>query len=205
MIEIVNCDLKLPNIRRIYLDKISNEDEYLKLLLNNYFPDEIDYLAINHELNSEVAIQSDFYLESLCNAVKKVKKEVFINCFDFSTESLEKIVKSAFNWEKLVFSFCNIHSDRAWDFSIDSKYKIQHLSFQECGSKQERKTDWKYDSSAFSYIIQGIYNSSLKESLTEINIYDNDSLDSFNIQQEFNVNNMQNISIWKESYYPIFK
>ena len=86
------------------------------MFLENCFPEDIDYLAINHEFNSAVAIKSDFYLKSLCKAVQKVKKEVFINCFDFSPESLEQIVKSASNWERLVLSFSNIHSNRALDF-----------------------------------------------------------------------------------------
>ena len=123
---------------------------------------------------------------------------------DFSGKSFEQIVKASYNWERLTFWFSTIHLPETLDFRIDTNYKIKHLSFQDSGNTYWTilKTDWMTDPTAFSKIVNAISESGLKESLKEINIQKNKTLNKENLQQEFNDKGMSHISIIEEKLDP---
>ena len=147
----------------------------------------------------------DFYIDSILKAIKSVEKEIYLWCFEIKESELEQIIKSASNWERLIFDYCDIHCSRKLDFGVSDKCKIKYLSFAECGNTYSsyRKSDWMSTPSCFKNIVEAISKNRLKDSLKEVDIVYNQTLKKAEVQAMFNKLGMPHISIVQTDTRPM--
>ena len=197
--------LRLPNIRRIQIDFISDANKELNSFFQNWVPSKIDLLWVNYLWNTRTGIKMDFYIDSISKAIKSVQKEIYLTWFEIKEPELEQIIKSASNWERLVLRYSDIHCLKKLDFSASSKYKIKFLSFYNCGNTdyKARKSDWKTTPSSFKNIVEAISKSGLKDSLEQIDIYGNNTLKKDGVQAMFNELGMSHISVVQKELEPM--
>ena len=178
------------------ISKISNSDSDLASFLTNSVPNKLDLFWMNRSYISEsISTKIDFYIDSLCEAIKGVSKEIYISNLKVGEKDLEKIVKSSCNWERLVIRYSDILCSSALDFSTDSVYKTKSLSFYNWNNGSEyRKSSWKTDSSLFENIVEGIGKSGLKLSLQTVDIQ-GCQLNKSKVQEMFTKHGMTNVSI----------
>ena len=189
--------LRFPNIKRIKIDSIIEGSKELNLFFQNWVSSKIDFLSVNYLRNFDTGIKMGFYIDSISKAMKSVSKEIYLECFEIKEYDLEQIIKSASDWEKLIFRFSDIHCSRKLDFSVSAKCKMKFLSFSSCGSTAfpDRKTDWKSTPSCFKNIVEAISKSRLKDSLQEIDIRYNKTLNKDEVQAMFNDFKIPHISV----------
>ena len=195
--DICSSKLRLPNIRKINIYKISDGNKELNSFFQNWVPSKIDLLWVNYPFITHTGIKMDFYIDSISKAIKSVQKEVYLRCFEIEESELEQIIKSASNWERLIFDYCDIHCSKKLDFSVSGKYNIKFLNFTYCGStgSKYRKTDWKSTPSCFKNIVEAIFKSGLKDSLQEVDILYNETLDKAEVEAMFNELGMSHIFV----------
>ena len=189
--------LRLPNIRRIQIDKIPDGNKELNSFFQNWVPSKLDLLWVNYNYNTSTGIKMGFYIDSISKAIKSVSKEIYLVCFEIKESELEQIIKSASNWERLIIDYWDIHCSKKLDFSVSAKYKIKFLGFAECGytGSKDRKTDWISTPSCFKNIVEAISKSGLRDSLEEVDIYNNQTLKKDEVQAMFNELGMSHISV----------
>ena len=194
--------LKLPNIRRIWIDRILERNKELNSFFQNWVLSKIDLLAVNYLPNTETGIKMDFYIDSISKAMKSVQKEIYLECFEIKESELEQIIKAASNWERLILYNSDIYCSKKLDFVVSAKYKIKFLSFSFCGytGSLYRKTDWIATPSCFKNIVEAISKSGLRDSLQQVDIDYNDTLKKDKVQTMFNELGMSHISVVEE--YP---
>ena len=197
--------LKLPNIRRIRIDYISDANKELNSFFQNWVPLKIDFLLVNYNPNSNTGIKMGFYINSISKAIMSVSKEIYLFCFEIKESELEQIIKSASNWERLIFRYSDIHCSRKLDFSVSAKCKIKLLSFCQCGhiDFKDRKSDWKSTPSSFKNIVEAISKSRLKDSLQQVDINGNQTLVKNEVQAMFNELEMPHISVVDDCIHPM--
>ena len=197
--------LRLPNIRRIQIDRISDGNKELNSFFQNWVPSKIELLSVNYPKNTPTGIKMDFYIDSISKAIKSASKEIFLNCFEIKEAELEQIIKSASNWERLILCYCDIHCSKKLDFGVSAKYKIKFLGFAQCGytGTKDRKTDWISTPSCFKNIVEAISKSGLKDSLQQVDIRYNDTLKKDEVQAMFNELGMPHISVVEEDPAPM--
>ena len=189
--------LRLPNIRRIRIDHISDGNKELNSFLQNWVPSKVDFLLVNYTRNSSTGIKMNFYIDSISKSMKSVSKEIYLDCFEIKEPELEQIIKSASNWERLIFCFSDIHCSKKLDFGGSDKCKLKFLSFDNCGhtALSQRKTDWKSNPSCFKNIVEAISKSGLRDSLEQVDIEYNQTLKKDEVQAMFNELEMPHISV----------
>ena len=197
--------LRLPNIRNIKIDCISDGNKELNLFFKNWVPSKLYLLSVNYNRNTYTGIKMNFYIDSISKATKSVSKEIYLTCFEIKEHELEQIIKSASNWERLIFQFSDIHCSKKLDFSVSTKYKIKFLSFALCGStsSKERKSDWLSTPSCFKNIVEAISKSGLKDSLQQVDIVWNQTLKKDEVQTMFNELKMSHISVVQKGTAPM--
>ena len=189
--------LRLPNIRRISINNISDGNKELNSFFQNWVPFKIDLLLLNYGCNTSTGIKMGFYIDSISKAIKSVSKEIYLRCFEIKEPELEQIIKSASDWERLILRFSDIHCSQKLDFGVSAKCKIKFLSFAHCGNTdyEDRKSDWMSTPSCFKNIVEAISKSGLKDSLEEVDISWNDTLKKDEVQAMFNELGMPHISV----------
>ena len=156
--DLVSSKLRLPNIRKIKIDHISDGNKELNSFFQNWVPSKIDLLSVNYPKNTPTGIKMDFYIDSISKTMKSVQKEIYLNCFEIKEPELEQIIKSASNWERLIIDYCDIHCSKKLDFSVYGKYKTKFFSFATCGNTYLgfRKSDWIKTPFCFKNIVEAI-------------------------------------------------
>ena len=189
--------LRLPNIRKIQIDKISDANKELNSFFQNWVPSKIDLLSVNYLRNTDTGIKMGFYIDSISKAIKSVQKEIYLFCFEIKEPELEQIIKSASNWERLILYYSDIHCSKKLDFSVSAKYKIKFLSFAWCegDTYSSKKSDWITTPSCFKNIVEAISKSGLKDSLQQVDIIYNQTLKRDEVQAMFNELGMPHISV----------
>ena len=189
--------LRLPNIRKININQISDGNKELNSFFQNWVPSKLDLLSVKYNRNTDTGIKMDFYIDSISKAMKSVQKEIYLFCFEIKEPELEQIIKSASNWERLILRYCDIHCSDELDFSLSDKYKTKFLSFASCGNtfSPYRKTGWISTPSGFKNIVEAISKSGLKDSLQQVDIYGNQTLKKDEVQVLFNELEMSHISV----------
>ena len=185
--EIVSNQLKLPNMKRIKIDCISDGDRELNRFFQEWMPDQLEYFVLNNTKINAVGVNFKLYTSAFSKKLIGITKECFFEWIEFKEDSLKKIIKSAYNCERLIFNYCDIHCSTALDFHINQMYRIKYLSFQNCGNvmSKERKTDWKTLPNCFKNIVDAISKCGLKDSLEKINILGNNDLKKENIEKNY--------------------
>ena len=199
--DIETSNLKLPDIKRIRFDYVSDSDANLSRFLTNCTPNQFKFLCVNSSSTASTLIKSKIDINSLSKAVSAVTKEVYIRLYEFSEEDLQQFVRAACNVERIIIQRCSVHCSSALDFGAKLKYKTNFLSFQLWGYTDytELTTDWKTDPSCFSNIVDAIGSSGLRDSLTKLSIYDNQTLDKAKVQELLNAKGMTHILVELES------
>ena len=193
--------MRLPSIKRLVISKISDNNSDLASFLSNSVPNKLDLFWMNHPYISGTTTKIDFYIDSLCEAIKGVSKEIYIEALEVGKKDLEKIVKSSCNWERLVIRFSDILCSSALDFSTDSDYKTKSLSFYNWGNDY-LKSSWMADSSLFENIVEGIGKSGLKLSLQTVDTK-GCNLDKSKVQEMFSKHGMTNVSVVEDGKEPM--
>ena len=203
--DLVSSKLRLPNIRRIQIDRISDGNKELNSFFQNWVPSKLDLLSVNYSYNTYTGIKMDFYIDSISKAIKSVQKEIYLKCFEINEPELEQIIKSSSDWERLILDFWDIHCSKKLDFSVSAKCKIKFLSFKQCGStgSKDRKSDWKSTPSCFKNIVETISKSGLRDSLQQVDIYWNPTLKKDEVQVMFNELEMSHISVVQKGPGPM--
>ena len=164
-----SAKFRIPNIRRIRIDNITDDDTDLNSFLSNWVPDRFELFWLNNNHMNETSVKADFYMNTLCKTLKWVSKEVFIQCLKLTTSDLEQVFKASSNSERLVIRFCDVSCSTALDFVTTDKYNIKILSFCNwCGPK--RKSDFESNPISFENIVEAIGKSGLKDSLQTLDI-----------------------------------
>ena len=203
--DLVSSKLRLPNIRKIKIDHISDGNKELNSFFQNWVPSKIDLLSVNNWRNTDTGIKMDFYIDSISKTIKSVSKEIYLGCFEIKESELEQIIKSASNWERLILHYSDIHCSKKLDFSVSAKCKIKFLSFTFCGhtGSSYRKTDWKSTPSCFKNIVEAISKSGLRDNLEQVDIYNNETLKKDEVQVMFNELGMSHISVVQKCHSPM--
>ena len=203
--DLYSSNLKLPNIRKIRIDCISDGNEELNSFFQNWFPSKLDLLSVNYWSNTLSGIKMDFYIDSISKIIKSVEKEIYLTWFEIKEPELEQIIKSASNWERLILCCCDIHCSKKLDFSGYEKCKIKFLSFVTCGytNFKDRKSDWISTPSCFKNIVEAISKSGLRDSLEQVDIFWNSTLNKDEVQVMFNELGMSHISVVEEGTFPM--
>ena len=203
--DLYSSNLKLPNIRKIRIDCISDGNEELNSFFQNWVPSKLDLLSVNYWSNTLSGIKMDFYIDSISKIIKSVEKEIYLTWFEIKEAELEQIIKSASNWERLILCCCDIHCSKKLDFSGYEKCKIKFLSFVTCGSTnfKDRKSDWIKTPSCFKNIVEAISKSGLRDSLEQVDIFWNSTLNKDEVQVMFNELGMSHISVVEEGPSPM--
>ena len=203
--DLVSSKLRLPNIRRIRIDHISDGNKELNSFFQNWVPSKIELLSVNLPRKTDSGIKMSFYIDSISKAIKSVQKEIFLYCFEIKESELEQIIKSSSNWERLILYYSDIHCSKKLDFDVSSKCKIKFLCFAYCGytGSKDRKSDWITTPSCFKNIVEAISESGLRDSLEEVDIYGNDTLKKDEVQAMFNELGMSHISVVEINSGPI--
>ena len=203
--DISSSKLRLPNIRKIRIDHISDGNKQLNSFFQNWFPSKIDMLSVNYYYKNPTGLKMGFYIDFISNAMKLVEKEIYLTWFEIKEPELEQIIKSASNWERLIFHYCDIHRSKKLDFGVSDKYKIKFLSFAYCGNTyhKERKSDWKSTPSSFKNIVEAISKSEFRYSLEQVDIYRNQTLMKDEVEAMLNELGMSHISVVEEGPLPI--
>ena len=198
----VTSKLRLPNLNGIRIDCISDADADLANFLSYWITIRLQKLEINLSPKSWIGIKSKFYVDAFSEAARRTTGRVYFRCIDFSAEDFQTVVRAAHNAEEIVFSCCCIHCSSDLDFGGSIKYYTKVLSFDNWGStySKERTTDWKADPSTFSFIVDAIGSSGLKDSLTKLNIRGNMTLSVSKVQEEIDAKGMSHISVVEESF-----
>ena len=204
MRDCVNSRLRLPDLKGIQINYISDADSDLASFLSDCTPARLKLFAVNWKRDNIIGIKSKFYVEAFSKVAARTTKEVYFTSIDFSAEDLQTVVRAARNAQLIVFYLCCVHCSSGLDFGADLSYNTKFLSFQHWGDTSiYRTTDWKADPSKFSLIVDAIDSSGLKASLEKLNIAGNWTLASTKVQKELNVKGMSHISVVKEFASPL--
>ena len=202
--DLCSSKLRLPNIRRIGINFISDGNKELTSFFQNWFPSKLGLLSVNYLSNTDTGIKMDYYIDFISKAIKSVSKEIYLGCFEINEPELEQIIKSSSDWERLIIDYSDIHCSKKLDFSVSIKYKVKFLSFTYCGETGiYRKSDWMSTPSCFKNIVETISKSRLKDSLELVDIYGNQTLKKDEVQVMFNELGMSHISVVEEGPTPM--
>ena len=202
--DIETFNFRLPDIKRIRIEYVSDSDINLSRFLANCTPNQLKLLCINYFSVANIPIKSKINIKSLTKAVAAVTKEVFIRMYEFSAEDLQQFVRAARSAERIVLHRCSVHCSSALDFGSKLKYNTKFLSFQLWGDTdyKELKTDWMSDPSCFSSIVDAISSSGLRHSLSKLSISDNETLEIAEVQELLNSKGMAHILAVEEDPDP---
>ena len=203
--DLCSSKLRLPNIRKIRIDCISDGNKELNSFFQKWAPSKLDLFSVNYPSNTSTGIKMDFYIDSISKAMKSASKEIYLSCFEIKEPELEQIIESASNWERLILRYSDIHCSKKLDFGVSDKCKIEFLSFTNCGStySKARKTDWISTPSCFKNIVEAISKSGLRDNLQEFDIYYNHTLKKDEVQTMFNELGMSHISVVQNNTVPM--
>ena len=180
-----NVKLRLPDFRTVQIGCVLNANSDLKRFLNCFTVAKLKLLRFNYFSHITTATKASFYIRSLSKIVRATTKQVSLFRLELNEEELEQIIKASCNTDTLIFEMCDIHCSTALDFGSSLKYKMKILSFQFWGNTfdPDRKADWKFDPTCFNNIIEAISNSGLRNSLQNICIACNLTLDKEKVRQ----------------------
>ena len=109
----------------------------------------------------------DYYLDGLDIALKGVTKEVFINYWKYSKQSLERVFKASCNSSRLIIRNSKLDWDNDFDFT-GPYYNTTYLSFAYWGDSHGN--NWRSNPEKLGRIIKAISLCSMKHSLQTLNV-----------------------------------
>ncbi|CAI2363583.1 unnamed protein product [Moneuplotes crassus] len=205
--------LRLPKIRRICLDSLSDEDERLNMFLKYCIPDGFPFLCLifGSYFGDTPPIKAKYYLDGLKSALSRAQKEIYLRFLEIGMETLQEIIKSSWNCKKVMIHYCRVSIEAPMNLEIQSQkgepleYQTEYLSFYFCGYDNKAQEDFteeerRKNTEWFDNLFCSISSCSLKHSLKYLNLgYCSvpDSLDSL-----LSKHDLSNIAIVDESLVP---
>jgi hypothetical protein len=126
---ISSSKIQLPDIKRLKIDKLADNDDTLDDFLTHCIPSSLELLCINNShIDANKPIKADFYSHSLAHALQPVTEEIYFETMIFGKEAFETVVKASCNSQRLIVKYSNIEAEQEFDFYGPS-YKINFLSF----------------------------------------------------------------------------
>jgi hypothetical protein len=119
--------IKLPDIRRLRIEYLPQNDSSLKAFLSHCVPSSFELLCLNYYKKN--LIKADDYLPSLTSALQSTTKENYIRMFELSKEALEGVVKASANCDRLIVRGSKIDAEQELNFG-DGDYATSFLSFE---------------------------------------------------------------------------
>ena len=87
-----------------------------------------------------------------------------------NSEELSQLVQNSRHCNRFKINGCKLTIDTDIDFSNDDQYSVKFLSFRITGRSD--RSDWGKNKSDMKTVMKAISQSSLKDSLQEINVHD---------------------------------
>ena len=135
----------------------------------------------------------DYYLDGLDTALKGVTKEIFINYWNYSKLSLERVFKASCNSSRLIIKNSKLDWDNDFDFS-GPHYNTDYLSF--CGWGTSHDNNWGSNPEKLGRIIKAISLWSMKDFLQTLNVY-GCGVTIQKAKELFSTHGMANVQLWK--------
>ncbi|CAI2362697.1 unnamed protein product [Moneuplotes crassus] len=161
--------------KRFDIGYIKNGDESLNTFMAHSAPSSLQSFVFNRDYcadeygDPESPVRIKFYLEGLKGVLPKVTEEVFVEALEVDDTDLSQIVKLSSSAERLTIYWSKISTYNCFDFSTPTQAKLKYLSFFNCGLDW-CNTEWNEHPDRFEKIIVAVKNSSLKDSLEQINV-----------------------------------
>ena len=156
---------KFPDIKRVHFQYVPEINEDLLKFLKHSSPKTPKIFTFGW--NSSNLVKIDYYLEGLEIALKGTTKEVLLNYWPHTKESLERIVKASSNCTRFIIRNSKINCENEFDFSGPS-YNISYFSLSYCGDYHQ--DGWSTNPERLGKIIKAISESTMKNKLTTFNI-----------------------------------
>ena len=157
--------LKLPDIKRVFFDYIPETNADLLHFLKHSAPNKTKIFVFGW--NAIGLYKIDHYLDGLDTALKGATKEVFINYWNHSKQSLERLFKASCNSSRLIIKCSKLDWDSDFDFS-GPHYNTAYLSFCHWGINHD--SNWNSNPEKLGRIIKAISKCSMKDSLQTLNV-----------------------------------
>ena len=159
---------KLPDIKRIYLDYLKNNDESTKNFFLKSFPNNLKLLCLNY-YNSE-RIYMKYYHVPLIKCLGKVSKEIYLENFYMDQDEFSSIIRASKYCDKVIIRSTKIGRSGTIDLGKDLNYNIKLVSFEYTG--HSTNSDWAKNKEQFRNIIRCIKESGLSLSLNTLSLYE---------------------------------
>ena len=157
---------RLPDISLVLLEHIPEADSDVLLFLKYSCPLNPREFVFNW--NASACYKIDYYLDAIEKAVKHMTGDVKLNHWIHSKSSLERVVKASASSTRLIIR----HSKIDWEQDFDFKgpvYNIKYFGLPFWGDFSE--DGWSSAPDKLRRIIKAISESSMKETLGTINLY----------------------------------
>ncbi|CAI2362444.1 unnamed protein product [Moneuplotes crassus] len=193
----------LGDMHKLKIDRMVNGDTSLNKFMTYSSPFSLKLFVFNHSYPGygDKAVRIKFYLEGLKEIIPKVTKEVYLECLVVDDTDLSRIVTWASNAERLTIRCSKISTSASLDFSTPSKAKLKYLSFFNCGNRWCNMR-WDESPEKFEQIIVAIKNSSLKDSLTQVNV-SGCKISTSKVSELLNSHCLSHISVIDEENKPL--
>ncbi|CAI2361431.1 unnamed protein product [Moneuplotes crassus] len=168
----VECEYSFGDMKRVAINRISNEDAVLNEFMKQSFPTSLKLFAFNFNYigsSGSDSVKVKLYLDGLKKIIPTVTKEVHFYHLILDEVDLNEIVKSAYSAERLIIGQSKISTSDSLDFSSHAQAKLEYLSFTSCGNSW-CNMEWNSYPERFEKIVIAIKNSSLKDSLKTLNV-----------------------------------
>ena len=158
--------LKFPDIKRIFFKKIPEANADLLHFLKHSAPNKTNLFVFGGDLDSLSKI--DYYLDGLDTALKGATEEVYTFFWNYSKQSLERVIKASCNSSRLIIFHSKLDWDNDFDFS-GPHYNTTYLSFNAWGNSHGN--NWYSNPEKLGRIIKAISLCSMKDSLQTLNVH----------------------------------
>ena len=158
--------LKFPDINRVFFEYIPETNANLLHFLKHSAPNKTKIFVFGWSHSGLYKI--DDYLDGLDTALKGATKEVFINYWIHSKQSLERVFKASSNSSRLIICYSKLDWDNDFDFS-GPHYSTNYLCFRNWGNNHDN--NWSTNPEKLGRIIKAISLCSMKDSLQTLNVY----------------------------------
>ena len=112
----------------------------------------------------------DHLVPSLSKCLPNIKYEFCTYNVQINSDSLNRIIKGCSNTERVMIMCSKIVIDGELDFGAHLDYTTHYLSFQTTGYEHDYFSRWKSNKDDLKQIVKAIKNSSLSNSLKNINM-----------------------------------
>ena len=93
--DIVNSYHRLPDIKRIKIDEISDSNADLANFLSKYIPAQLKLLLLNYDSKNITPIKMKFYTSAIAKAASLVTRDIYICHFELNEEDLQQIIRAS--------------------------------------------------------------------------------------------------------------